>query len=310
MKLIDLHCDTALDLYRKKLSLADCDCHISLKKASYLDKYIQTTAIFTSPKLTDDEGWEVFLRARENLIAECEKCSVPLIASKGELEDFLASDKKTAFVLAVEDVRILGSKIERVKELYDLGVRVVTPLWGGPTSVGGSHDTDLGLTGFGREAVREMLKYGIVQDISHASYQSAGEILDLAEEAGRAPIATHMNSYTVRPHSRNMRDDQLRKLVKLGGVAGVSFCPPHLTGDEHCTAEHVCDHFVYYHDFAPDRVCFGTDYDGTSLPCDIADLTSVPMVCEKLAARGLSDADIEDITWNNALAFLRANLPG
>jgi microsomal dipeptidase-like Zn-dependent dipeptidase len=33
------------------------------------------------------------------------------------------------------------------------------------------------------------------------------------------------------------------------------------------------------------------------------------MICEKLAARGLSEAEIEDITWNNALEFLRANLP-
>ena len=309
MKLIDLHCDTALDLYHKKQSIADCDCHISLKKAAYLDKYIQTTAIFTSSKLSDAEGWEVFVRARENLVADCEKCGIPLIASKADLEDFLASDKKTAFVLAVEDVRILDSKIGRVKELYDLGVRVVTPLWGGPTTIGGSHDTDMGLTDFGREAVREMLRYGIVQDISHASYESAGEILDLCEEAGRAPIATHMNAYTVRPHSLNMRGDQLERLVKLGGIAGVSFCPPHLTGEEACTSEHVCDHFTYYHKYAADRVCFGTDYDGTSLPEDIADITSVPMICEKLAARGLTDGDIEDITWNNGLAFLRANLP-
>ena len=309
MKLIDLHCDTALSLYRSKQSVADCGCHISLKKAEYLDKYIQFTAIFTSNRLTDAEGWEVFLAARENLIADCEKNGIPMIESKADLEAFLASDKKTAFVLAIEDVRILDSRIERVKEIYDLGVRCVTPLWGGPTTIGGSHDTDLGLTDFGREAVREMLKYGIVQDISHASFNSAFEILTLCEEAGRAPIATHMNSYTVRPHSRNMRDDELDKFVKLGGIAGVSFCPPHLTGDEHCTSEHVADHIMYYHNYAPDRVCFGSDYDGTDLPEDIPDITAVPVITDKLLSRGLTDADIEDITWNNALAFLRANLP-
>ncbi|MBR3998179.1 MAG: hypothetical protein IKI93_07525, partial [Clostridia bacterium] len=66
MKLIDLHCDTVLDLWRKGQSFADCSCDISQKKAEYLDKYIQLTAVFTSPKLTDGEGWEVFLKVREH----------------------------------------------------------------------------------------------------------------------------------------------------------------------------------------------------------------------------------------------------
>jgi len=309
MKLIDLHCDTALSLYHTKQSIADCDCHISLKKAAYLDKYIQLAAVFTDPSLSDDEGWEIFLKVQKNFLEDCAKNSVPVISAKSDLEAFLASDAKTAFILAVEDVRILGSKTERVKELYDLGVRVVTPLWGGPTSIGGSHDTDMDLTDFGREAVREMLGYGIIQDISHASFDSAHEILDLCEECGRAPIATHMNAYALRVHSRNMRDDQLERLVKLGGIAGVSFCPPHLTGDEPCTSEHVADHIMYYHKYAPDRVCFGSDYDGTELPEDIPDITAVPVITDKLLSRGLTEKDIEDITWNNALSFLRANLP-
>ena len=309
MKLIDLHCDTALDLYHKKLPLDDNTCHISLKKAEYLDKYIQFAAFFTSPKLTDGEGWEVFLKARENFVSECEKNDVPLIASKADLEAFLASDKKTAFILAIEDVRILDSKIERVKELYDLGIRCVTLLWGGPTTIGGSHNTDLGLTEFGFAALREMLAFGIIPDISHASFNSTHDILSVCEELGKAPIATHMNSYTVRPHSRNLRDDHLERLVNLGGIAGVSFCPPHLTGDEACTSEHVCDHLVYYNQNAKGHTAFGSDYDGTDLPEDIADLTAVPVITDKLASLGLSETEIADLTWNNALAFLRANLP-
>lgn len=308
MKLIDLHCDTALSLYHKKASFRDADGHISLEKASFLDKYIQLMAFFTSSKLSDSEGWEVFLAAHEHLLRQCDECGIPLIRTAAELEAFERSDAKVGFVLTIEDVRILDGKIERVKELYDLGIRVVTPLWGGPTTIGGSHDTDMGLTDFGREAVREMLRYGIVQDISHASFNSAFEILDLCEEAGRAPIATHMNSYTVRPHSRNMRDDELEKFLKLGGIAGVSFCPPHLTGDNPCTTDHVVDHFRFYQEHAAGHVCFGSDYDGTDLPVDLADITGVPAIVDKIRAFA-DDAAIEDITWNTAYAFLKNNLP-
>lgn len=309
MKLIDLHCDTALALYHQKASVRDCACHISLEKAGYLDKYIQLTAVFTSPSLSDDEGWEVFLGVREHLLRECEENGIPLIRTASDLDEFENSDAKAGFVLTIEDVRILGGRIERVQELYDLGVRVVTPLWGGRTSIGGSHNTDCGLTDFGRDAVQEMLKLGIVQDLSHASFRSADEILDLCEEYGRAPIATHMNSYTVRQHSRNLTDDRFDRLVRLGGIAGVSFCPPHLTGDEICTTDHIAEHFLYYHKRGAGHVSFGSDYDGTELPTDLPDITGVPAIVDKLRTQGISDTDAEDITWNTAYRFLKNNLP-
>lgn len=309
MKLIDLHCDTALSLYHKNASIRDCDCHISLEKAAYLDKYIQLMAVFTDPKLSDEEGWEVFLRVREHLLRQCEENGIPLIRTSSELEAFEKSDKKVGFVLTVEDVRILANKLERVQQLYDLGVRVVTPLWGGMTSIGGSHDTDAGLTEFGREAVCEMLRLGIVPDLSHASFRSADEILDLCEGCGRAPIATHMNSYTVRPHSRNLTDDRFARLISMGGIAGVSFCPPHLTGDEVCTTDHVVGHFRYYHEHGAGHVSFGSDYDGTDLPADLPDITGVPAIVDKLRACGMDSDAVDAITWGTAYRFLKENLP-
>lgn len=308
MKLIDLHCDTALALYEHKAKLRHNDFNISLEKSAYLDKYIQLTAVFTPPNLSDSEGWEQFLRVRENLLRECDENDIPMITDARGVEEFEQSDKKTAFILTVEDARILDGKLERVREMYDLGVRVVTPLWGGQTIIGGSHDTDSGLSEFGKTAVSEMLGCGIIPDISHASFSSAADILELCEEAGKSPIATHMNSYTLCLHSRNLRDDQLEVLTRLGGIVGVSFCPQHLTSAEHCTSDDIVKHFMYYKNSGA-KVSFGSDYDGTELPEDMRDITDVPKIMAKLREKGLSDREADDISWNTACEFLKNNLP-
>ncbi len=309
MKLIDLHCDTALALYHQKESLQNAPFHVSLEKAAYLDKYIQLAAFFTPPKLSDEEGWAHFLAARDYFLGECHKNSVPIIENKRDLAAFARSDAKTAFILTVEDGRILAGQTKRVKNLYAMGIRVVTPLWGGHTSMGGSHDTPFGLSDFGKEAIDEMLSLSIVPDISHASFNSADDILDLCEKAGRAPIATHMNAYGLCPHSRNLTEDRLARLTSLGGVVGVSFCPPHLTAETPCTADHAVEHFLYYQKHAPGHLCFGSDYDGTALPTDVPDLTAVPMLCRKMREQGLGEKDMQNITWDTPYAYLEKNLP-
>lgn len=308
MKLFDLHCDTAMVAYRHGQSIRQNDLHISLEKVAGYEKYVQLTAMFTYQQYSDEEGWEVFHRAREFLEKECRKNGVPLLRTASDLEAFAASDAKTAFILTVEDVRILNGKIERVKELFDCGVRVVTPLWGGETCIGGSHNTDKGLTEFGRAAVEEMLKVGIIPDLSHASFRSTDEILDLCEAAGKSPVATHMNSYAVRAHSRNLTDDRFLRLVKLGGAAGVSLCPPHLS-DGPCTADDPVKHFLHYEKLAEGHSVFGCDYDGTDVSDDLCGVDKLPLVAEKLREAGLSAGSVDDICWNTAYNFMKANLP-
>ncbi len=310
MKLIDLHCDTALALYTQKKSILENNLHISLNRAAVFDKYVQLAAVFTPPFLTDEEGWEQFLRVREYLESECAKNSVPLLRTAEDLADFEASDAHAAFLLTVEDARILAGKAERVKTLFDWGVRVITPLWGGKTCIGGSHDTEEGLTDFGKEAVSEMITLGILPDISHASFPSTDEILDLCEAANVSPVATHMNAYAVHAHTRNLTDERFRRLVRLGGMAGVSLCPPHLTTDEDAVSSRdVLRHLCHYHRLAPHGVGFGCDYDGTDTPADLAEISRLPALADLLKQEGLTAEDIDQIYYGNARRYLMKHLP-
>lgn len=308
MKLCDMHCDTAMALFHGGKELGQNDLHISLERAAVFEKYLQLNAFFTSPRFSDEEGWDNFLRAREYFLAQCEKYGVSVLSSGDEIAAWDRDGGQFASVLTVEDARILAGRPERVEELYRLGIRVVTPLWGGDTCIGGSHDTDHGLTDFGREAVREMLRVGIVPDLSHASFRSADEILDLCEAAGKSPVATHMNAYALHAHSRNLTDDRYLRLTKLGGVAGISLYVRHLSGREDVTAQDAAEHLAHYEKLAPGHAGFGCDYDGSDVPADLAEISRLPAVAGRLAAMGMSEEQIGDIYYGNVLRFLESVL--
>ncbi len=309
MNLCDLHCDTAMWLHIKNESLLENSLHISKKLFDSYEKYIQLTAVFTSPRLLNDEGYRRFWEVRDRLIKECDRCEIPLVHSATELERAISSVGR-AFILTVEDARIIDGDISRIRELYDAGVRVITPLWGGSTVIGGSHDTDAGLTDFGREAVSEMIRLGIIPDISHASESSTDEILDLCEESGATPIATHMNSYSVCRHSRNLTDERFLRLCSLGGIAGISLYPKHLTEKNTCTAHDVALHAKKYAELCPAHVALGCDLDGVEcLPNGITDISSLPLIKKPLSEGGITEREISSIFYDTAKEFLINNLP-
>ena len=310
MKLFDLHCDTATRIYYEKQPLAENDFHVSLGKAGIYEKYIQLTAVYTSQDISDEDGWRQFWDVRDNLFREAEKNGVKIITNARELEEFNNSDGKTAFILTVEDARILGGKIGRVKELYDAGVRVITPLWGGETVIGGSHDTQGGLTDFGREAVGEMLSLGIIPDISHASFASADEIIGMCESAGKVAFASHSDAYSVNPHTRNLTDDRFMRIARRGGIAGVNLCRLHLTKTpETASIDDVCANILHYKNLSPASVACGCDLDGTDLPDGIDDVSCLPKITDRLRALNVSERFIERLTYGTAYEFMKNNLP-
>ncbi len=306
MKLVDLHCDTAGMILRNRVPLAKNELQISLEKAGYLEKYVQLAAVFTWTELTDEEGWSKFHEIRENLERECAENGITLAKTASELESSV-SERKVTLILTVEDARILDGRIERVRELYDCGVRVMTPLWGGETCIGGAHNTASGLSDFGKEAVAAMCECGIIPDISHASFRSADDIMDICEKYGVSPVATHMNSYAVCAHSRNLTDERYLRLTKLGGVAGVSLCPPHLTSGS-ASASDVIRHMLHYRALCPEHVCLGCDLDGTTPPPDLSDLSRLSLIPNLLSREGLSPEEVNAICFDTAYRFLVENL--
>ena len=308
MNICDLHCDTALELYRHGYSLADAPCAVSLAKAAGYDRYVQLMAVFTDTRLDDEQGWQQFFAVRDNLLRECETQAVPLCRTGAELGDTLQfTERKNIFLLTVEDARILSGKIERLEMLRDAGVSVITPLWGGQTCIGGSHNTDAGLSDFGKAVVSGCFDLGIAVDLSHASTRSADDIFTLAEQKNGRVLATHSNAWALCRHTRNLDDGRLRRLAALDGIIGVNLYVRFLSEEDDCGMDDVIRHIGYLAEIVgEDRVAFGADWDGADVPDELSDISCMTKLIPALEADGYSSAFLHKLFFDNACRFLTA----
>lgn len=305
MNLFDLHCDTAFEIFKDKISLYENDCDISLSRAeSVFTHYAQVMAIWTNKRKNDEECWLDFLAMRENLVYEAQKNGAEICVSASEAKNAWKKEKSALF-LGVEGARIFAGNIERVKEIYDLGVRFLTLQWEGKDVIGGSHDTDAPLTDFGRDVLKKCAEFGIIVDVSHASRAVTAECLAFSKEHGAPVIATHSNSYYVVPHTRNLTDEEAKDIASCGGVIGVSLAPSHLSSACKADILDIIKHISHYFDIGIGRsVCLGCDLDGiSSKPEGIVNVADLPKIAAAMIATGFSEEDTENVFYGNAARF-------
>ena len=300
----DLHCDTATEMYCKKERLSDNSLAVSLQKANGFDRYIQVMAVWTDKCLDDESGWNRLHEVIRYLWADD-----ALQTPKAELVS--ACPKRSdppSLILALEDARILNGKLDRVFALSQLGIRIITPLWSGETCIGGSHDTESGLTDFGKEAIKASIRLGMIPDISHASLPSADGIFSLAAVSGCPVIASHSNAYGICPVSRNLRDEQIKAIRKSGGVIGLNLYRHFLSMEHDASREDILRHIEYFLERdCENTLCFGCDMDGAELPHDVPDLSAIPTLRDYLL-RYYSESVLKKLFFENAYSFAERHL--
>ena len=97
---------------------------------------------------------------------------------------------------------------------------------------------DSGVTNFGREAIKEMNRVGIVIDMSHSAEKSTLDAIDISEK----PIAiTHANPTFWHKAKRNKSNELLKNLSDSGGILGLSLYAHHLKDNTECTLKSFCE---------------------------------------------------------------------
>ena len=308
-KLIDLHCDTAYRMYKEKKPLRSNDLHIALDKASGFRKYVQVAAVWSDNTRTDEEAYSDFWRILNNFKMEIEanRQSAVLCRSFDDLTQ--VPDGAAAFFLAVEDARLVSGNVERMHELYDAGVRIISLNWQGENALGGGYDTNSPLTHLGRTVAAMALDLGMVLDVSHSSVRVADEIADMAAAVRRPFIATHSASISIAKHPRNLTDEQFMRISASGGVVGIPLVGPHLcdVSTRRAAIADVINHIEYFLGLdGQHTVCLGCDFDGTdSLPVEIDSIATLYRLADAMSARNFSDELIGAIFYQNAYNFLK-----
>ena len=306
LSLFDLHCDTAGRMLRKKQPLGDNGLAVSLKKAGAFRQYVQVMAFFPDNRLSPEDGWTHVRQMYENLLSDPDIRN----GTAGISSVCPARADGASLLLGLEDARVLNLRLERVDELFSMGVRIFTPLWSGETCMGGAHDTAAGLTDFGEAAIRRAATLGMIPDISHASEASADEIFVIAADCRRPVIASHSNAYSVCPVSRNLRDWEIKAIVDSGGLIGLNLFTAFLAKDHPASAEDVYRHADYLLSHgAENALAMGGDMDGAELPDDLPDLSFLPDLAECFLRHNLPEQLVRNIFFENAFRVMHAALP-
>ena len=147
---------------------------------------------------------------------------------------------RTAIIFGFQNCSPIEDDIGLIEICHTLGARFMQLTYNNQSllATGAYEAEDTGLTRFGKQAVKEMNRVGLVVDMSHSAERSTLEAIAFSAR----PIAiTHANPHSWHPGLRNKSDTVLKALSESGGMLGFSLYPHHLKGGTECTLTSFCE---------------------------------------------------------------------
>lgn len=306
--IIDLHCDTLLDVQRSGVSVFDSDSvEVSLP---HVTKGL-TGAQFFAAWIAPENASNGFARANQLIDAfyKLEKAYQQNVKFSGDtkgLEENFAAHKFTGF-LGIEGGEAVGTDINNVNHFFNRGVRYMTLTWNSHNAIAdAAQDNDKpwkGLSPYGEKVVQRMNDLGMMVDVSHGS----DDTVRAALKTSRAPIiASHSNAYALRAHFRNLKDELIKGVCDKGGVIGINFYDSFLTSRGSATSKDIANHIDYIAKIGGvDCVALGSDYDGgINPPTDLPNPGEIATLTKELINRHYTQEQIEKIYSRNVQRIL------
>ncbi|MET3598285.1 membrane dipeptidase [Martelella mangrovi] len=171
------------------------------------------------------------------------------------------AEGKVGIIFGWQNTSPVEDRLDYFGIFKDLGVNIMQLTYNTQNFFGAGYleANDSGLTGFGREAVDEMRRCGIMIDLSHVGVQTALDTIDYAKQ----PVAiTHCLPRGLKDVPRNKPDDVFRACAEKGGVIGTSLFAPGLAKGNDATVADVIDAMEYTLGLVgEDHVAIGTDFN-------------------------------------------------
>lgn len=233
-------------------------------------------------------------------------------------------------------------ELRYIRIFFQLGVRMMHVTYNRRNLAGDGcgEPGNAGLSDFGRAAIAEMNRCGVIPDVAHSGWRTS---LETAKASTKPIMASHTSCAAVHRHIRSKPDEVIRAIVDGGGLVGVCCIPGFLGGTGDIRA--FLDHIGYLaKTFGTDYIGIGTDVAyssrnaaaesrkiprrarqrirwealwpagslGGSTPEQSRSLawTNWPMFTVGLVQRGYKDDDIRKIIGGNVMRVLRANFDG
>lgn len=280
MRFFDLHCDTVLEIVRQNKSFYNNSLHIDLNKIQKIDEYIQFMAFFI-PNNSDKETIMEYFEKGSRLINELD-------------------NKKVKFIASIENSTALMNNVENLELYKKYNIKMASLTWNKDNELGsGTYGTNFGITEFGKKVLAEFDKNNITIDVSHASEKL---FWDICENTESSIVASHSNSFSVCQNERNLKDEQIKEIVKRKGLIGLNFHRNFLNNDfEKASVKDILIHAEEFLSQGCENVlAVGSDFDGADMPKGIKDISSIPSLFEEFLNIGYSEELVDKIFYKNA----------
>ena len=150
------------------------------------------------------------------------------------------SEDKTVIFFGFQNCSPIEDDINLIEKIHEHGCRFMQLTYNNQSllATGCYEKIDSGVTNFGKEAIKEMNRVGIVVDMSHSAEQSTLDAIELSEK----PIAiTHANPSFWHKAIRNKSNELLKALGQSNGMLGLSLYPHHLKDGTNCSLKSFCE---------------------------------------------------------------------
>ncbi|SIO47105.1 membrane dipeptidase [Singulisphaera sp. GP187] len=148
-------------------------------------------------------------------------------------------------------------ELQMLRIFRDLGVQMMHLTYNrrNPLGDGAGEPNDGGLSDFGRTAIAEMNRLGVIVDVAHSGWRTS---LEAAKASAKPMVASHTTCGGLYKHFRGKPDDVARAICDTGGLIGICCIPRFLGGSGDIAA--FLDHVDYaVKTFGADHVAIGTD---------------------------------------------------
>ncbi len=148
-------------------------------------------------------------------------------------------------------------ELSYVRIFFQLGIRMMHMTYQRRNMLGDGcgEPSDGGLSDFGRAAVKELNRQGVIVDVAHSGWQTG---LEAAKASERPMVDSHTVCCALNEHFRGKPDEVIRAIVDTGGYIGICAIRAYLGGTADIAA--LLDHIDYaVKHFGADHVAIGTD---------------------------------------------------
>ena len=307
-KWIDMHCDTLSKLLPAE-TLEENSLCVDRKRMEQTKMLAEFFACFV---YVPDGKWEEAYQKVMEMVArmECEtkeNKKLKLIKTAKDLE-YAEREELNLALLTVEEGGVLNGNRNRLEELYQRGVRLITLTWNYENCIGypnsrNAQEMQKGLKSFGKQMVEEMNEIGMLVDVSHLS---DGGFWDCIRLSKKPIIASHSNARALCAHPRNLSDEMLCALGECGGVVGLNFYPQFLQSDRSAEVLDIAKHGMHILQKAgEDSVALGTDFDGFEAGQNwLRGIEEIECVWDALKKAGMTERQLDKLSYQNVKRVL------